>query len=247
MIIRTGPNRFRSPTALGAQQPSGHALFNGAGGEALFESFGRYGAIQMPPIFATNDPEVQAIRDQMQLAMDDMDALFWKTGVILKLMPLDLQTFLRRMSPLGYVLLKDEEVSDTAASVLKTYRDLGDRITYWKNALYNAVWHGKTQADWRGPSIPFDIKKWKELGEVYANQARSIGNLAIDNGFFANVLQSIRELPDDIARVAGDLKDLGTPALWPTWLKVTAGIAAVAGVAYVLNSFTGAARAVRGR
>jgi len=228
MIIRTGPNRFRSPTAL-----------NGAGGEALFDAFGRFGAIQLDPIILSSDTEALAVQQQMQDAMDEMDKLYWRAGFLLKVFPIDLQTFLTRaIGPAGY-FIADEDVSDTARQVLGTYKQLGERIHRWKTVLSTSVWHGKTPE-----GNPFDLNRWKALGEVYADNARYLGKLAVSDGFFANAIRSIRELPDDFRRVAASIVN---PTLWPTWLKVTAGIAAVAGVAYVLNSFTGAARAIRGR
>jgi len=240
MIIRTGPNRFRSPTALG--RPTDDALFNGfngAGGEALFESFGRYGAIQMPPIILPSDTEALAVQQQMQDAMDEMDKLYWRTGFLLKVFPLDLQTFLTRaVGPAGY-FIADEDVSDTAKQVLGTYKQLGQRIHRWKTVLATSVWHEKTP-----DGDPYDLNRWKALGEVYAENARFLGKLAVSDGFFANVIQSIRELPDDFRRVAGSITN---PTAWPTWLKVVGGLAAIVGAAYVVNSFTTAAKVVRGR
>lgn len=225
MIIQRTRSRRTSPTAL-----------SGAGGDALFDAFSRFASVQLPPLLL--DQESKAVDAQMQQAVDDLNALYWRTGVILKVMPLDFQTFLLRLSQVGW-FIPDEWVSSTTASVRGAYRTLGQRIERWQTVLRTSVWHGKTPE-----GNPYDLDRWKSIGKVYADEARYLAKMAISDGFYGNALRSLSELPDDFRRVVDTIT---TPTLWPTWLKVTAGIAAIAGFAYVLNSFTGAVRTVRGR
>jgi len=108
------------------------------------------------------------------------------------------------------------------------YRQLGKQIDSWATDLYA---YAKTGIG--GAGQPYTWDEWASLGNDLADQVVAIPGVAWNVSTFKNALGWLKQVKD----IAPN------PTLWPTWLKVVAGIAAVAGGAYVLNSVVQAKRA----
>lgn len=214
MIIRTGPNRFRSPTALGAQQPSGHALFNGAGGEALFESFGRFGA-----------DDLEIVSPNYGKWMKESDAL--------------LNQYHQRLSELYDFVSNPPWFSDKSS--MQAITGLYNK----QNTQYFPELRDSREQACTDPTL---YKKWLTKLSLYASEATALLAEKDNQGLWNALAYTAKQTADDIVTVVNvvgeKIIDVGG---WPTWLKVVGGLAAIAGAAYVVNSFTTAAKVVRGR
>jgi hypothetical protein len=109
------------------------------------------------------------------------------------------------------------------------------QLTYWSNL---------TATREKACEDAVTYKKWLGSLRLYVDEAAFLVDLQTEQGYWNNLSAAATKTYEDVVVLA---EKAITPSAWPTWLKVTAGVAAVAGVAYVLNSFTGAVRAVRGR
>lgn len=203
MIIRTGPNRFRSPTAL-----------NGAGGEALFESFGRFGA-------------------------DDLDVVSLNYGKWMKESDALLSQYHQRLVELYDFVSNPPWFADKSS--IQAITGLYNK----QNTQYYPELRDSREQSCTDATL---YKKWLTKLSLYASEAAALLAEKDNQGLWNALSSTAKQTADDIVTtvnvVGGKIIDVGA---WPTWLKVVGGLAAIAGAAYVANSFTTAAKVVRGR
>jgi hypothetical protein len=203
MIIRTGPNRFRSPTAL-----------NGAGGEALFNSFAGFGA-------------------------DDFETVNLNYGKWMEESENLLNQYHARLVELYDFVSNPPFFADKNS--MQAIRGLYNRQN---SVIFPELRDSREQAC----TDAVLYKKWLTKLSLYANEAAALLAEKDSQGLWNALAYTAKQTADDIVTtinvVGGKIVDVGA---WPTWLKVVGGVAAVAGAAYVVNSFTTAAKVVRGR
>lgn len=203
MIIRTGPNRFRSPTAL-----------NGAGGEALFQSFSGFGA-------------------------DDLETVNLNYGKWMKESEVLLNQYHQRLVELYDFVINPPFFSDKNS--MQAIRGLYNKQN---GVIFPELRDSREQAC----TDAVLYKKWLTKLSLYASEAAALLAEKDNQGLWNALAYTAQQTADDVVTtinvVGSKIVDVGA---WPTWLKVVGGLAAVAGAAYVVNSFTTAAKVVRGR
>lgn len=200
------------------------AGLSGAGGRALFEKFdqvemrgfGAYGA------FGEWDPAISAlgVKAKVRLA-------YGAGGAVQSLFPLDWQDALGKAMPVVSLFVPGIFTSPSKGALAKAYRDLGDKIDRWGTVHYEWAKAGK-----RDDGTPYSWSQWADLGKVYLDSIVYLSALPLTDGFLASGFQSVREFAESVRR-------LFTPAEWPTWAKVAAGLAGAVAVAYIFNTVRG--------
>ena len=108
----------------------------------------------------------------------------------------------------------------------------------------NLVFEGLRDSREKACEDAASYKRWLTKLNLNVEEGAFLINLESEQGLWNALKYTVTKTANDVVIVA---EKAVTPSAWPTWLKVVGGIAAIAGAAYVVNSFTTAARVVRGR
>lgn len=146
-------------------------------------------------------------------------------GVVLKIVPVDWQDFVRKSNPLIGLVSDDALVSPSKAAIAKNYRDLAQQIDRWADVYF--AW---AKAGRRDDGTAYSWARWGQYGRELLDTILYYSKMPVTDGFAANALQAAREFVGSVGQVF-------TPSVWPAWVKVAAFVAGAGVVAYAFRTF----------